>query len=519
MPLGLWVLTFAAFAIGTSEFIIAGILPNLASDFDVGIPTAGLLVTAYAASVAVGGPILAILTARLPRKPLIVVLLAVFSVSQVFCALAPSYFWLMMGRVFSACSHGLFFGAGSVAAINLVAPQRRGMAMALFLGGITIANLMGVPAGTAIGDALGWRWSFWAVGGCGLAAALSSAWLLPAVGADSEEATSLKDEFDVLRHQQVYLSYLVIVLVMVGSLVFVTYQVPLMIEITGIPEREIPIYLVISGIGAILGIYAGGRFADWRLMASLVTILLMQSAAAGLLLIAMPRPAWMGLAMFLSSAVNWLSTRPCNRVSSTPHAARLIWPRRSFRPPTTSASRAAPGWAPCGSDWAPVTAACGGRRARQPAGCGGGVDLVGAGLQIRRTLKLGVGLSPSSRFPDFISTLLQGIVDAAGLKPRRDLKAAGARRSDIKKGIRRMEYRRLGASGLKVPVLTFGTGTFAARAKCSRPGAACRLKRRAGWSTSALKPASNMFDSADVYSAGESETVLAGRSRAGATRC
>ena len=329
MPIGLLILTLAAFAIGTSEFIIAGLLPNLAADFNASIPKTGLLVTAYAAAVAVGGPILAVLTSKLPRKPLIVFLLAAFSLSQGLCAMAPSYSWLMAGRILSACSHGLFFGAGSVAAIDLVAPNRRGMAMALFLGGITIANLMGVPAGTAIGDAFGWRWTFWAVGACGLASTLLAAWGLPAGRNPAKHGASLRDEFRALIHQQVYLSYLVIVLVMIGSLVFVTYQVPLMIAVTGISQQRIPLYLMISGVGAIIGIYAGGRFADWKLMPSLVTILLMQSAAAALLLIAVRWPASMAIAVFISSGANWalnapVQSRILDAARGAPHLAATL---------------------------------------------------------------------------------------------------------------------------------------------------------------------------------------------------
>src|SRR5579862_4220218 len=138
MPIGLLALSLAAFAIGTGEFIVAGILPNLATDFGVSIPTTGWLVTVYASAVAIGGPILALLTAALPKKPLIVFVLVLFSTGQGLCAIAPSFYWLMAGRVFAACGHGLFFGAGSVAAIGLVPVQKRGMAMALFLGGITV---------------------------------------------------------------------------------------------------------------------------------------------------------------------------------------------------------------------------------------------------------------------------------------------------------------------------------------------------------------------------------------------
>ena len=320
MPIGLFVLSLAAFAIGTAEFIVAGILPNLATEFGVSIPSAGLLVTAYATAVAVGGPLLAMLTSRLPRKPLIVFLLALFSFGQALCAMAPSYSWLMAGRVFAACSHGLFFGAGSVAALELVPPHKRGMAMALFLGGITIANLMGIPAGTAIGNAFGWRWTFWAVGACGLIATILAALMLPPSRAHLEHRTSVYDELHAVKQQQVYLSYLVIVLAMVGSLAFATYQVPVMIRVTGILQDHTPYYLVISGVGAIIGIYAGGRAADWRLMPSLTTVLMLQAAAATILLVAIHQPISMAVAMFISGVSTWALNAPVQ--SRILHAAR-----------------------------------------------------------------------------------------------------------------------------------------------------------------------------------------------------
>ena len=257
MPIGLLALSLTAFAIGTSEFVIAGILPI--SDFGVSIATTGLLVPVYAAAVAIGGPILAMFTAGLPRKPLIVLLLAVFCAGQAFCAMAPSYSWLMAGRVFSACSHGLFFGTGSVAAMNLVPPQKRGVAMALFLGGITVANLLGLPAGTAIGNAFGWRWTFCAVGACGLAATGLVARLLPSGPVHREHATSLRAAFRALNHHQVYLSYLLIILAKVGTLAFATYQVPAMIEVTGIPQyRHLASTLISTAYN--IGI-AGGAWA------------------------------------------------------------------------------------------------------------------------------------------------------------------------------------------------------------------------------------------------------------------
>jgi DHA1 family inner membrane transport protein len=235
----------------------------------------------------------------------------------------------MAGRVFSACSHGLFFGTGSVAAMDLVRPQKRGMAMALFLGGISVANVLGVPAGTAIGNAVGWRWTFYAVGALGLAATWLVALLLPPSPVHRQHATSLRAEFRALNHHQVYLSYLLIILVMVGTLAFATYQVPAMIAVTGIPQYQTPAYLVVSGVGAILGIYAGGRAADWRLMPSMMTILLAQVAAAAFLLFGMPRAITMAIAMFASSVIFWalnapVQSRILSAARTAPHIASTL---------------------------------------------------------------------------------------------------------------------------------------------------------------------------------------------------
>jgi DHA1 family inner membrane transport protein len=310
MPVALFALSLAAFAIGTAEFIIAGLLPDLSSNFGVSIPTAGLLVTAYAIAVAIGGPILALLTARLPRKPMIVGLLAVFAVGQAFCALAPSYPWLMAGRIFVACSHGLFYGIASVAATDLVPKERRGTALALFLGGITVANVLGVPAGTAIGNAFGWRWAFWAIGGFGLVATLLVARLLPPGRPQHEQGSSVRAEVAELRHQQVYLSYLLTAIFMTGAIAFSTYQVPVMTRITGISLADTPYYLVVSGVGTIVGIYCGGRAADWRLMPSLVSVLVIQALAAAIMLVAMHNPVTMVVGIFLTGAMGFASNSP-----------------------------------------------------------------------------------------------------------------------------------------------------------------------------------------------------------------
>src|SRR5688500_6742751 len=179
MPIALFALALAAFSIGTTEFVINGILPVLSADLSVSIPTAGLLVTGYAAGVAVGGPIIAMLVARFPRKPVIVALTAVFTLGQVLCALAPDYGLLLVARLVSAAARGVCFGVGSVAVAHLVPPERRGAALSLFIGGITVANILGVPGGTAIGNAFGWRATFWCIAGLAALATIAIAVLLP----------------------------------------------------------------------------------------------------------------------------------------------------------------------------------------------------------------------------------------------------------------------------------------------------------------------------------------------------
>lgn len=277
MPIAVYVLGLAAFAVGTAEFIISGILPPLAYNLDVSIPTAGLLVTAYALGVAIGGPILTLFVARYPPRNVIIAVLLIFVISQLLCALAPDYTLLLLARLLSACGHGVFFGAGNVVVARLVRPEKRGAAFSLFIGGITIANLLGLPGGTAVAVAFGWRAAFVAVALLGAVAVLALWWKLPRTRPDEHPAQPLASQFLALRHQQVWLSYLTIMLVMIGALAFGTYQVPLMIQITKVDPAIIPIYLLLGGIGAVLGIYTGGQLTDWRPMPSLIVILLLQA--------------------------------------------------------------------------------------------------------------------------------------------------------------------------------------------------------------------------------------------------
>lgn len=179
MPVALLALALSAFAIGTTEFVIMGLLPDVAGNLHVSIPSAGWLISGYALGVAIGAPIMALVTARLPRKRTLLLLMLIFILGNLMCALAPDYNLLMLARVVTALCHGAFFGIGSVVAASLVAPNRQASAVALMFTGLTLANVLGVPLGTWFGQLYGWRATFWAVGGIGILAFIGLALSLP----------------------------------------------------------------------------------------------------------------------------------------------------------------------------------------------------------------------------------------------------------------------------------------------------------------------------------------------------
>ncbi len=276
MSLALFALFAAAFAIGTSEFVIAGILPAVSTNLDISIPTAGLLVSLYALGVAVGGPLLATFVSRYSRKLLLLIYLAVFTVGYVFCALAPNYAALLVARVLIALIHGAYFGTAIVVASTIVEERRRGFAIALVLAGLTVANIIGVPLGTAIGTAYGWRMTFWAVAALGAASLALIAMLVPMDGAHEGRQGSLLAEIKVLTREPVYSSLVVIILQTVGQFALFTYIAPLLTDVSGVPLEVVPWLLLLFGVGSTIGVLVGGRLADWKLMGSLVGILSMQ---------------------------------------------------------------------------------------------------------------------------------------------------------------------------------------------------------------------------------------------------
>jgi MFS transporter, DHA1 family, inner membrane transport protein len=271
MPLALLALAIGAFGIGTTEFVIVGLLPQVAGNLAVSIPSAGLLVSGYALSVAIGAPLMTAAGSRLPRKTMLIVLMGVFIVGNLICAVADSYALLMTGRVIAALCHGAFFGIGSVVAADLVAPQKRASAIAMMFTGLTVANVLGVPMGTALGQHFGWRSTFWAVSGLGVLGLAGIIALVPRQPLD--RTVSLRSELAVFRRLQVWLALATTMLGFGGVFAAFTYIVPMMTDIAGFSSGSVTWLLVLFGAGLCVGNVVGGRLADRRLMPSLYAIL------------------------------------------------------------------------------------------------------------------------------------------------------------------------------------------------------------------------------------------------------
>jgi DHA1 family inner membrane transport protein len=267
MSLALMVLSLSAFAIGTTEFVIMGLLPDVARDLGVTIPVAGWLVTGYALSVAVGAPVMAVLTARLERRQALRLLMVIFVLGNALCALAASYGLLMLARVVTALCHGAFFGIGSVVATSVVTADRRASAIAIMFTGLTLANILGVPFGTALGQEFGWRMTFWAVSLIGLLALGGLIFSLPKE--EQAERETLRSEIVVLRHAEVWLAFAMTVSFSAAMFTTFTYIAPLLEDLTGVSPRGVTASLFLIGVGLTIGNVIGGCFADKRLQATL----------------------------------------------------------------------------------------------------------------------------------------------------------------------------------------------------------------------------------------------------------
>ncbi|MFJ6774450.1 MFS transporter, partial [Kitasatospora sp. NPDC091257] len=271
MPLALIALAIGAFGIGTTEFVIMGLLPRIAGDFGVSIPSAGLLVTGYALGVVVGAPLMTALGTRISRKTMLMLLMGLFTAGNLLSAFAPSFPVMLAGRIVTSLAHGAFFGIGSVVAAELVAPQKKAGAIATMFTGLTVANIVGVPLGTFVGQAVGWRATFAGVAALGVLGLLGIAGLVPAV--PRAEGAHLRRELTAFRNPQVLLAMAMTVLGFGGVFAAITYIAPMMTNVTGYAEGSVTWLLVLFGVGMFLGNLLGGRYADRKLMPMLYTTL------------------------------------------------------------------------------------------------------------------------------------------------------------------------------------------------------------------------------------------------------
>ncbi|MGW8889975.1 Cmx/CmrA family chloramphenicol efflux MFS transporter [Streptomyces sp. NPDC055749] len=290
MPLAVYILGLSVFALGTSEFMLSGLLPPIAEDMDVSIPQAGLLISAFAIGMVVGAPLLAVATLRLPRRTTLIALISVFGLGQIAGALAPTYEILFVSRVVSAFACAGFWAVGAAVAIAMVPVNARARAMAVMIGGLSIANVLGVPLGAFLGEHLGWRSAFWAVGAASAVALVGVATLIPRIPLPAEKP-QLKREMSIYRDRQVWLSVVITALAAGGVFCAFSYLAPLLTDVAGLGSGWVPWVLGLFGVGALIGTTIGGRVAD----AHLFGVLLSGITASTVFLVA--------LALFASSQV------------------------------------------------------------------------------------------------------------------------------------------------------------------------------------------------------------------------
>ncbi|MFC9791233.1 MFS transporter [Streptomyces sp. NPDC127584] len=367
MPLALLALAVSAFGIGTTEFVMMGLLPQVADDLGTSVPTAGYLVSAYAIGVVVGAPLLTALGSRIPRKRMLLLLMALFTVGNLASALAPGFGWLIAGRVLAGLPHGAFFGLGAVVAARLVREGRQARAVATMFLGLTVANILGVPAATLLGQHLGWRATFLVVAAVGLLAIAALARLVPHVPVD--ERQSLGREVRALGRPQVLLGLLTAVFGFAGVFAVYSYLASMTTEVMGFGDSTVTIVLALFGLGMTGGALAAGPLTDRALRPTLYGSL----AALVLALVAFRftvHVPWLALVtVVVLGAVGFMTTTPLQM---------LVMNKAKDAPTLASASNhSAFNLANAGGAWAGGAAVAAGWGWTSPALVGAGLTLVG----------------------------------------------------------------------------------------------------------------------------------------------
>ncbi|WP_411078737.1 MFS transporter [Streptomyces sp. cmx-18-6] len=308
MPLALLALAVSAFGIGTTEFVMMGLLPNVADDLGTSVPTAGYLVSAYAIGVVLGAPLLTGLGSRIPRKKMLLLLMALFTIGNLASALAPDFGWLLAGRFLAGLPHGAFFGVGAVVAARLVAEGRQARAVATMFLGLTVANIVGVPAATLLGQHLGWRATFLVVALIGLTAMAALARLVPRIPVEAHQ--DVRRELRALGNRQVLLGLLTAVFGFAGVFAVYSYLSAMTTKAMGFGESSVTVVLALFGIGMTLGALAAGPLTDRALRPTLYGSL----GALAVVLVVFPftvHVQWAALVMVvLLGGVGFMTTTP-----------------------------------------------------------------------------------------------------------------------------------------------------------------------------------------------------------------
>ncbi|MER5942741.1 MFS transporter [Streptomyces sp. NPDC001928] len=372
MPLALLALAVGAFGIGTTEFVMMGLLPEVANDLHISIPTAGHLVSAYALGVVIGAPLLAALTARMPRRTVLIGLMALFVAGNALSALAPDYHWLMAARFLSGLPHGAFFGVGAVVATSMVAPERKARSVSLMFLGLTVANIAGVPVGTLLGQHLGWRATFLGVSVIGLAAVASLALLIPRAEANAAPAIGLRGELAALRSVPVWLALGTTVAGFGALFAAYSYITPMLTDSAGYADASVTLLLALFGVGATIGNLLGGRLADHAMRRTLFGGLLSLAAVLALFPLLMSTAWSAALAVMLLGMAAFVTGSPLNlmvmeKASSAPSLA-------------SSANQAAFNLANAGGAWIGGLALAAGFGVTSPALAGAALAVLGLGV-------------------------------------------------------------------------------------------------------------------------------------------
>lgn len=308
-PAALYALTAGSFGIGCAEFVIMGLLLQVASDLHVSIAAAGLLVSVYAFGVFAGAPVLTVATRRMPRKAVLIALMAIYTIGNLICAIAPSYEILMAARVITSLTHGTFFGVGAVVATGLVAEDRKASAISVMFSGLTLATLLGMPAGAWLGLHFGWRSTFWAMMLIGLVSMAVIALLVPR-SREAHAPAPLADELRGVARPQVWLGLVMTMLGFAGVFVVIAYVQPLLVQIGGFSESAVSPILLLFGGGMIVGNLVGGRLADRWPVPALVGTLLALAAVLGVMGLVLHHPIAMPLFVGLLGVAAFATVAP-----------------------------------------------------------------------------------------------------------------------------------------------------------------------------------------------------------------